>query len=328
MNKLYNIGMKKIISFNLCLVLLTLCGCAGSQENKDTRFLLDTVVTVTAKCNLKVLNGVFDLCEDYEKKLSSTDTSSEVYALNNADGFFEVSDDTLEILKKSIYYGQISNGKFDITIYPVSSLWNFNSDVVPSRDEISEALKNVDYQSIEITDNGVCLHGKQIDFGGIAKGYIADRMFEYLKQNGVTEGILDLGGNITVFGDRYYTVGIKKPFSQDELSAKVKVRNKSIVTSGIYERCIKKDDTLYHHILNPQTGYACDTDLYSATIIGDSAFDADALSTVCILEGLENAKKIIENTFGTEAIFVDNGQNLHYTSGLTLKDGVFTLKQD
>lgn len=318
--------MKKIISLNLSLVLLLLCGCASTQENKDTRFLLDTVVTLTAACDSKTLDGAFALCESYEKLLSRTVNGSDVYTLNNSDGFVEVSDDTLEIIQKSLYYADVSNGKFDITIYPVSSLWNFNESVIPSRDEIAEALKNVDYQSIEINGNQVNLNGKQIDLGGIAKGYIADRLLEYFKEMQVSEGIIDLGGNLVVFGDRNYTVGIKQPFGEGELAATLKIRNKTVVTSGTYERYIPADIKLYHHILDPDTGYACDSDLTSATIIGNSSLDADALSTVCILLGLDKAKELIENTPDTEAVFIDNYGKMYYTSGLNLNDGQFTLK--
>jgi len=318
--------MKKIISLNLSLVLLFLCGCAELQENKDTRFLLDTVVTLTANCSSETLDGAFLLCQDYEKLLSRAVDSSEVYALNNSKGFIEVSDDTLEIIQKAVYYGNLSDGKFDITIYPVSSLWDFNNQIIPSRDEIADALKNVDYQSIEINGNKINLNGKQIDLGGIAKGYIADRLLEYFKENKVYEGIIDLGGNLVVFGDRDYTVGIKQPFGDGELAATLKLRNKTVVTSGTYERYIPADVKLYHHILDTKTGYACDSDLTSATIIGDSSMDADALSTVCILFGLDKAKELIENTPDTEAVFIDIDGNLHYTSGLSLKDNTFTLK--
>ena len=317
--------MKKIVSLNLSLVLLLLCGCTGKLENKDTRFLFDTVVTLTANCSNETLDGAFELCENYEKLLSRTVQDSEVYTLNNTEGFVEVSDDTLGIIEKSLYYANLSNGKFDITIYPVSSLWDFNKQIIPSRDEISDALKNVDYQSIKIEGNKINLNGRQIDLGGIAKGYVADRLSEYFKEMKVSEGIIDLGGNLLVFGDRDYTVGIKQPFS-DELAATLKMRNKTVVTSGTYERYIPADIKLYHHILDPDTGYACDTDLTSATIIGNSSMDADALSTVCILIGLENAQKLIENTADTEAVFIDNDGKLHYTSGLSFKDDVFTLK--
>lgn len=317
--------MKKIVSLNLSLVLLLLCGCAGTQENKDTRFLLDTVVSLTAACDSETLDGAFALCESYEKLLSRTVEGSDVYALNNSSGFVEVSDDTLEIVQKSLYYADISNGKFDITIYSVSSLWDFNSEIIPSRDEIAEALKNVDYNSIETDGNKINLNGKQIDLGGIAKGYIADRILEYFKENKVSEGIIDLGGNLVVFGDRDYTVGIKQPFS-NELASTLKVRNKTVVTSGTYERYIEKDGIRYHHILDTKTGYAVDTDLTSATIIGDSSMNADALSTICILLGLDNAKELIENTDGAEAVFIDTDGKMHYTSGLSLKGDTFTLK--
>lgn len=318
--------MKKIISFNLSLVLLLLCGCTGMQENKDTQFMLDTVVSLTANCSSDTLDGAFSLCREYENLLSRTVKGSDIYTLNNSDGFVEVSADTLEIIKKSVFYAETSYGKFDITIYPVSSLWDFNNEIIPSRDEISEALKNVDYQSIETDGNKVNLNGKQIDLGGIAKGYIADKLLEYFKQNKVSEGIIDLGGNLLVFGDRDYTIGIKKPFCDGEFAATVKLRNKTVVTSGTYERYIKKDGVHYHHILDPDTGYACQSDLSSATIIGNSSLDADALSTVCILIGLDNAMQLIENTADTEAIFIGTDEKLHYTSGLNLKDGVFTLK--
>lgn len=318
--------MKKILSLNLTLVLFFLCGCTETQENKDTRILLDTVVTLTAACDNKTLDGAFDVCANYENLLSRTVEGSDVYILNNTEGFVEVNDHTKAIIERALYYAELSNGKFDITIYPVSSLWDFNDQVIPSRDEIAEALKNVDYQSIEIDGNKINLNGKQIDLGGIAKGYIADRLLEYFKNNKVPEGIIDLGGNIVVWGDRDYTVGIKQPFSAGEVAATVKLRNKTVVTSGTYERYIPSDIMLYHHILDPKTGYACESDITSATILANSSFDADALSTVCVLLGLDAATNLIEHTPDTEAIFIDENGDMHYTSGLKLSDNVFTFK--
>lgn len=304
---------------------MLLCGCAP-QENKDTRFLFDTVVSLTATCSDETLDGAFLLCEEFQNLLSRTIEGSDVYELNNSDDFIEVNTHTKNILEKAIYYGDLSGGKFDITIYSVSSLWDFNNQVIPSRDEIAEALQNIDYQSISVKDNLVNLGKKQIDLGGIAKGYIADRVLEYFKQNNVSEGIIDLGGNIVVFGNRDYTVGIKQPFSQSEMAATIKLNNKTVVTSGVYERYIEDSSSLYHHILDPKTGYACDSDLYSATIIADSSIDADALSTICILLGLDKAKELIEKTPNTEAIFIDTDKNLHHTSGLVLNNNEFTLK--
>lgn len=318
--------MKKIISVVTALVVCFLCSCTEANENKDTQFLFDTVVTLTADCDNKTLQSAFSLCRDYENLLSRTVKGSDVYKLNNSNTTCTVSDDTATIIEKAIHYGELSNGKFDISVYPVSSLWDFNNDVIPSQDEIADALKNVDYQSITIHKNTVNTNGKKIDLGGIAKGYIADKVLEYFKQNNVPSGIINLGGNLVVWGDRDYTLGIKKPFSNDEIIATVSLNNKSVVTSGIYERYIKHKGYIYHHILDPKTGYGCDTDLYSATIIGNSAVDCDALSTICILLGLDGAKTLIENTDNFEAVFVDNNYNLHYTSGLTKNDTVFSLK--
>ena len=317
--------MKKFASLNLALVLLLLCGCTA-QENKDTRFLLDTVVTLTAACDSETLDGAFLLCEEYENLLSRTIAGSDVHTLNNSSGFVEVNEATKEIIENSIHYGSLSNGKFDITIYAVSSLWDFNKQIVPSRNEIAEALKNVDYQAIQIDGNKVNLNNKKIDLGGIAKGYIADKLLEYFKQNGTARGIIDLGGNVVVFGDRDYTVGVKQPFSNNDIIAKIKLRNKTVVTSGTYERYIEKDNKIYHHILDSKTGYACESDLLSATIISDSSMQADAYSTICILLGLEKATEFIENTSSVEAVFIDNDNNLHYTSGLSYKNGTFEFK--
>ena len=317
--------MKKIVSFNLSLVLLLLCGCA-QQENKDTKFLLDTVVTLRAFCDSETLDGAFGLCQNYEKLLSRTIEGSDVYTLNNSDGFVEVDSHTSTIIKQAVFYGDLSGGRFDITIYPVSSLWDFNNEVIPSRNEIAEALKNIDYQSIEIDDNRVNLNGKKIDLGGIAKGYIADRVLEYFKENDVSEGIIDLGGNVVVFGDRDYTVGIKKPFTDNEVAASLVVKNKSVVTSGTYERYIKSDKAIYHHILDPKTGFACESDLTSATIIADSSMQADAYSTICILLGLDKALQLIEKEPNVEAIFIDNDGKIHHSSGLSLNNNEFVLK--
>lgn len=306
----------------MAFVLLLLCGCGG--ENNDIRFIFDTAVSLNADCSDDVLQSAFELCERYEKMLSRTVEDSDVSRINNSEGAVSVSDDTVRILSRAMYYSELSGGKFDVTIYPVSSLWDFKNAVVPSRDEIAEALKNVDYQSVSIDGNTVTAGKSGVDLGGIAKGYIADRVEEYLKDGGAKRGIINLGGNIKVFGRKTYTIGIKKPFSGG-VSASVKLKDKSIVTSGVYERCFEKDGILYHHILDPETGYPCKTDLYSATVIGDSSLDCDALATVCILSGREKAEEIIESANGFEAIFIDSTGKLYATAGLEKSNGEYRL---
>lgn len=322
--------MKKIICIKMALCLLALSGitgCSGTTaQNTDTQFLLNTFITLTADCSDEELDAAFELCREYEAKFSRTDENSEVARINRF-GETKISKETRELIERSLYYSELSGGKFDITICPVSELWDFNNQVIPSRDEIAEALKNVDYQSIYLSyDNTVKTNGSTVDLGGIAKGYIADRLLEFFEEKGAVEGIINLGGNVLVFGDRDYTVAIKKPFSENETSATLKVKNKSVVTSGIYERYIEKDGVIYHHILDPETGYPAATDLLSATVICDSSVDADALATICILSGSRQARELIENTEGAQAVFINSDGKLFYTSGLKREDGYIILK--
>ena len=306
------------------LLLFSLCGCDRNNEISDTRFVLDTVATLTADCDEETLDRAFSVCSDYEKKLSRTIEGSDVYKLNESLGFTKVSDETVEIIERSIYFSRLSDGKFDITIYPVSSLWDFKNQVVPSRDEISEALKNVDYESIKVKENTVNLGEKKIDLGGIAKGYIADKVKAYLVENGAESGIVNLGGNVVVFG-KDYRVGIKKPFSEDVIAV-LNIKDKSAVTSGIYERYIEQNGKIYHHILDTSTGYSVENELASVTVVGNSSLDCDALSTVCMLLGTEKGLEVIENFPDTEAVFINKDLKITLSSGLEIKNDDIYLK--
>lgn len=298
----------------MMLILLLLCGCnSGETENSETRFLLDTVCTVTADCGDDIINGAFSLCEDLEHTLSKNVKDSDVYRLNNTEGFVSVSADTLKTVERALYYSELSGGKFDITVAPVSALWDFKNQVVPDRNEIAEALKNVDYHSVEINKSEISLGGKQIDLGGIAKGYIADKATEYLKEKGVKKALLNFGGNICMIGQ--YNIGIKKPFD-NSVMASIELSDKCAVTSGIYERYIEKDGKIYHHILDPKTGYGVDNELAAVTVIGNTALGCDALSTVCMLLGTEDGLEIINTTADTEAVFIDRENNITLSSGL------------
>ena len=168
-----------------------------------------------------------------------------------------------DILQKGLYYSRLSKGSFDITIDPVSSLWDFSSGkgTVPDAAEIEKALSYVDYKKVKLKKNLLTLErsGMELDLGGIAKGYIADRLRDYLSQNGVTSAVIDLGGNILCLGGKSesdgFRIGIQQPFAdRSETVSVVNIRDKSVVSSGIYERYIKAEDgTLYHHILNNKT---------------------------------------------------------------------------
>ena len=280
------------------------------------------------------IRAAFDLCAALDKKLSRTQAASEISRVNAAGGeWTEVSDDTLELVKAGKKYSELSDGDFDISIGGVTDLWDFHADPedakLPDASVVKEAVKHVGYNNIEINGNKLRIvdSDTRIDLGGIAKGYIGDRMTEVLEEQGVTSGIINLGGNVICIGGKYtgdaafddFVVGVEAPFSdRTEIVGKIRGRDKTFVTSGIYERKIEVDGKLYHHILNTKTGYSAETDLDAVTLAGDKgrSMDLDALSTICLIKGLKEAKKLIEKTDGVEAVFILHDGSIDQTSGM------------
>lgn len=316
---------KRIVSVILVAVaLLTFSACSQAAKT-ETRFMLNTTVSVSAYDGTdEDIEGMFSLCAKYEGILSRTDKNSEIYKLNKS-GKLTVSDTAKELIASGIEYYYLSGKRFDITLGKVSSLWDFTGDTLPDGDSIKSALPYVGAEKVKIENNTVDTGGTEIDLGAIAKGYIADKAKDYLVKRGVKNAVLNFGGNISVIG-KQTTIGIRRPFSTDEIIAEVSAKNTSVVTSGVYERYIKKDGKIYHHILDPKTGYAVDTDLLSATVICPDSTKADALSTVCILAGKQKAKDIIESTKDAQAIFIDRDYKLTATDGLIKSDGKYKLK--
>lgn len=298
-----------------------------------TSFHFDTVVTIKIydSTDESLLDACMDLCDEYEALFSRTLETSEIYKLNHGtlpkDGdCYILSDMTADLIKKGLEYCRLSDGAFDITIAPVSSLWNFSSEdpTVPSDQDIQEALSLVGWQNVELSGNRIRFlrEGMEIDLGGIAKGYIADRLKEYLVESGVQSALIDLGGNVLCIGSRPdgtpFKIGIQKPFAQrNETLAAVSLADKSLVSSGTYERNFELDGVFYHHILDPQTGYPCNNELTSVTIFSDSSADGDGLSTSCFVLGLEKGMELIDSLPDIYALFVTEDGTLHYSEGLS-----------
>ncbi|WP_312371631.1 FAD:protein FMN transferase [Lachnoclostridium sp.] len=348
-NKIAFLGRRTVrcLTFiTLSTVMLTFIACSkkspsiDSSEptptvklNEDTTpiskssFKLNTVVSITLydSQDESIIDEAFQLCDYYENLLSRTKKESEIYQLNEkAHNSYTVSDDTKELLTKGIHYSQLSNGAFDLTLEPLTSLWNFGSseERLPSQDEIKEALTHIGYQYLTLDGNTITFEkdGMGIDLGAIAKGYIADKMKEFLISKGVNSAIINLGGNILCVGEKpdgsAFKVGIQKPFKdRNETIAVVEIRDLSVVSSGIYERFFTVDGKNYHHILNPATGYPYENDLTSVTIISKESVDGDALSTTCFALGLEKGMKLIESMPDTYAVFITSDYELHYTKG-------------
>lgn len=327
---LYN--LLQLITFSILILII---GCSKTPSDiplaTGTSLAFDTIIGITIYENSSgeplseeeaelVINQVNSLCAAYENMFSKTIKGSDIDQINHANGQpVCVHPETFLLIKESIQYSEKTDGLIDITVSKAKDLWNFstqdeNADAkaIPSESKILESLKHVDYQKILIdeTNNTVTLTdpNAQIDLGFIAKGYIADKIKEYLIENNIENAIINLGGNVLTLGQKpsgqAFIVGIEKPFDKENFIDKIPVSDRSVVTSGIYERYFKVDGTLYHHIIDPKTGYPVNTDLLSATIIADTSMQADALSTTCILLGKEKAMEYLKSQPKVAAILV------------------------
>lgn len=288
-------------------------------------FYFNTVIAIQLNdtTNEALIDDCFSLAGTYEQYFSRTLKDSDIYKINHACGApVEVHEETAELIRAGITYGEQSNGVFDITIGALTDLWDIpnNNGFIPDEKAIEKAAATVDYTQILVEGNTVTLKDPEakLDLGGIAKGYAADQMKKYLNAHGVNEGFINLGGNVLTLGEKAdgkpYRIGIREPFSKEgETITAVDVTDRSIVTSGRYERYFEKDGHIYHHILNPVTGYPYDNDLNSVTILSDSSMEGDALSTICFALGMKKGMEYIQSMPDIDAIFIDTDNELHDT---------------
>ena len=290
-----------------------------------TGLYFDTVVQIQVwGADRAVLDECENICGHYEQLLSPTIETSEVSRINRAQGApVTVSDETAELIRLGIEYGELSEGKFDITVASATDLWNFRDNEekeLPGPDELAEAVSHIDYHCIQIDGTTVTLTDPKakIDLGGIAKGYIADKLKEYLKDQGVEHALINLGGNMLALGGRAdgsdFQIGLQEPFAADgTVLTSLSVSDRSVVSSGNYERYFEIDGVIYHHILDPDTGYPIQSDLYQVTVISDSSVQGDALSTTCYALGLEEGMKLIQDMDNVDAVFVTSDLEIHKT---------------
>lgn len=319
----------------------------GNQPISISSIKLNTAIQITIydSQDKSLLDDCLALCDRYELIFSRTNENSELYKLNhrkdtsdkdpNADeqtipypisgtaDTWHISEDLASLLSQGLSITRESDGAFDIAIAPLTSLWDFTAEdpKVPDDAAIQKALPLCSSDGVTIDGQDITLPSDDIQFdvGAIAKGYIADRMKDLLVKKGVKSAIINLGGNVLCIGSKPdgtpFKIGIQKPFAdRNETEAVMDITGKSVVSSGIYERCFKQNGKLYHHILNPKTGYPYDNSLISVTIISDQSVDGDALSTTCFALGLEDGLKFAEKK-GVQAVFITEDYELHYTDG-------------
>ncbi|MDX9714483.1 MAG: FAD:protein FMN transferase [Dissulfurispiraceae bacterium] len=255
-----------------------------------------------------------------------TDTS-ELSRLNKSSGLkpMKVSDDTINLIEKALLVSHKSKGAFDITTGPINELWDFHKMIVPSEAAVKEHLGLVNYRLIEIDKDKSTVFlkkkGMKIDLGGIAKGYAAARLTKIIIDSGIKSGIVAVGGDIRTFGmrpqNKLWRIGIKNPRLDEntsEIMAAVSLTDRSISTSGDYERFFIVGSRRYHHIIDPRTGYPSEKTI-SATVINDDSTTADALATAVFILGPEKGIELL-NSFSSEGVIMDIAGKIHTTDGI------------
>lgn len=265
-------------------------------------YAFNTIVTLQAYAEVDRCLPAFDVARaasrTFERQFSRTLPHSDIARLNAAQGGRVcIADDTAELLRAALGYCADSEGLFDVTVGSVVRLWNFHEGIVPDRKAVEQALAHVDWHALHVgsDERGGWAQlddpHAAVDVGGIAKGWIADRLSDLLVEHGLNSFIVNLGGNVMAHGEKPdgspWRVGLQDPRDKRAVVGAVAVRDASAVTSGVYERCFERDGEFYHHILDPKTGFPVETDAAGATVIARRSIDAEGYSTTLLALGIE-----------------------------------------
>ncbi|MCE5312875.1 MAG: FAD:protein FMN transferase, partial [Nitrospiraceae bacterium] len=321
-----------ILLFTAALLALSCENREALKEYKSTHMSMDTLVSLTlvaesAKKADSAAQAAFKEIDKLHKQLDFFSKDSEVSMINDNAGIRPVviSDNLVDLLEKVLLVSHNSKGAFDITTGPVNELWDFHSMIVPTDRQIKQRLPLINYRNIEIDKDRSTVFlkkkGMKIDLGGIAKGYAADRLTKIVTGAGIKSGIVAVGGDIRVIGKRpdgsLWRIGIKNPRmdkNKSDLLGSVRLSDKSISTSGDYERFFTIGSRRYHHLIDPATGYPSDRAICSTVITEDSSF-ADALATAVFILGPQKGIELLNKT-ASEGIIMDAQGKIHATEGI------------
>lgn len=282
-------------------------GCQGRPLYKENRILMGTFVDVSST-NKDAPEIAFREIARIEALLSKYIDTSEISRLNKT-GYLKASPETFYIIKRSKEFWSSSAGAFDISVGPLLDLWGFSAKnyYVPTEEEIRAALQKVGSDKIILDEKNFVVQfkvpGMKLDLGAIAKGYAVDCAVAKLKENGITSGLVNAGGNIYGLGDKAgkpWTIGIRDPKDRAKASGYLYLRDNAVATSGNYEQFFIRNGRRYCHILNPKTGHPVDSDMEAVTVIAPDALTADALSTSVFVLGKGKGRALAKKFSGVE----------------------------
>ena len=321
--------------FLLLSITLNLQACNREKLFQQSRFAMDTltsitVVSVSKEEAQRAIQAGFEEIERIGVLLNYYSEKSEITAINKAAGKspVKVSKETVEIIQRALEIAELTGGAYDPTIGPVESLWDFTRSKIPESSLIKSKLYLVDFRKVHVDKESSTvfleLEGMELDLGGIAKGYGADKAIEVIKSHGIRGALVSVAGDIKCYGlkpgSQPWRIGIQNPRAKggsvnDNILVSLLLKEQAISTSGDYQRFFIINGTRYHHLLDPETGMPA-TGLISVSLIAKEGVLADALCTGVFILGMEKGLKVLKSQ-GVEGIFVDKYQNVYITKRLT-----------
>ncbi|MCU0344928.1 MAG: FAD:protein FMN transferase [Ignavibacterium sp.] len=323
--------MKKNILYILTTVVLFFIGFFTARNSSDeevktikrSKILLGTVVEIQVRENDEkkakdAITKAFTEIKRIDDLFTTYNEASSAWKINNsADSIISVDPEIYNLIVLCDSITRLSNGSFDVSLDNLTKVWGFYTDdpQLPTKAEIDSSLLNSGWQKITLLGDNKIIKKENVglNFGAIAKGYAVDKAIDVLKKLGIKEALVNAGGEISVIG-KDWIVGVQHPREINSIIKKIKLDEFTVATSGDYEQYFEVGGVRYHHILDPKTGYPS-TGLQSVTIIYKSNTLADALATAVFVMGKENGMKLIESLDDTEAMIIDSGGEIFYSSG-------------
>ena len=342
--------MKRFASLLLALFLvipLTSCGNGGEKYLDQVIYGMDTYITLRVADKThdggKVSDAYFDeICEKSayiiaknEKLMSAHNEDAQIYGLNNGVNMILSPDDSLlSVLRAADNISEKTGGAFSYTLGGLSKLWNVKEGgPVPSDEDIAEALLHISKGSVEFSEDKITKSDKEclIDLGGVAKGYTAQEIVEYLSTTNIPYGLVSMGGNIGVFGSKEdgtpFKVGVTDPSDTSKVVGYLKIGSGFISVSGSYERFFEENGVRYHHIIDPETGRPADSGILSVAVWTNNGSVSDALSTALFVMGVEGATEFYKSgQIDFEAVIITEDREIVLTDGIA--DGNFELSSE
>ncbi len=315
-----NITVVIMIAF-LLLVALLYFFVKGDEKEELTTFSMGSYVTQTVygSSGQEAMAQVASEITELENRISWRIDGSDTSLINKSEEPISVEQDSMDLINLCLEVSKKTQGAFDISIAPLSLLWDFDSSptTLPSDEDIKEKLELVHYENIIVQNDTVLLkENSQIDLGAVGKGAACDTAVAVYESMGINSAIIAVGGSIGTLGENpvngKWNIAIRDPYGSQNAMASLSIEEGFVSTSGTYEKTFEYEGKSYHHILNPKTGYPSDSDIISVTVVCDSGALSDALSTACLVLGYEESLAVLED-FNAQAVFVTKDHEIYMT---------------